>query len=206
MEGIVEEAKKESARSSAWPTGGPGAQRGQAARQSRKWPQRRHGQKPPEDARRAPERTTVSARSQQEAIQILIASICNRFGAMAIGLGEDGIRFVQSASAVRIQLDLTLERQLWARGIDAVAGVDEVGVGALAGPVVAAAVIIAAGISIDGLSDSKLLTAKHRDALFVVIRECAVAIGLGRTEVEEVDRMNVYWAAMEARRRAVEAL
>jgi len=88
----------------------------------------------------------------------------------------------------------------------AVAGVDEVGVGALAGPVIAAAVILAPGTIIKGLADSKLLTAKRRDALFAVIAECAVAIGVGRSEVEEVDRINVYWAAMEARRRAVEAL
>jgi ribonuclease HII len=99
-----------------------------------------------------------------------------------------------------------LERELWGRGVTAVAGVDEVGVGALAGPVIAAAVILAPGALIDGLADSKLLTAKRRQALFAVIRECAVAIGVGRTEVEEVDRINVYWAAMEARRRAVEAL
>ena len=85
-------------------------------------------------------------------------------------------------------------------------GVDEVGVGALAGPVIAAAVILAPGTIIKGLADSKLLTAKRRQALFAVIRECAVAIGVGRSEVEEVDRINVYWAAMEARRRAVEAL
>ena len=87
-----------------------------------------------------------------------------------------------------------------------VAGVDEVGVGALAGPVVAAAVIIAPGLSIKGLADSKLLTAKRRVAFYMVIRECAISIEIGRTEVEEVHRMNVYWAAMEARRRAVEAL
>ena len=66
--------------------------------------------------------------------------------------------------------------------------------------------MFAPGISIEGLADSKLLTAKRRDALYVVICECAIAIGIGRTEVEEVDRMNVYWAAMVARRRAVESL
>ena len=66
--------------------------------------------------------------------------------------------------------------------------------------------ILAPGTIIRGLADSKLLTAKRRQALFKVIRECAVAIGVGRSEVEEVDRINVYWAAMEARRRAVEAL
>ena len=94
MEGIVEEAKKESACGRAWPAGRPGVQRGQTARQSRKWPQRWPDQKSQENSRRAPERATAAARSQQEAIQIIIASICNKFGAMVIGLGEDGIRFV----------------------------------------------------------------------------------------------------------------
>jgi ribonuclease HII len=88
----------------------------------------------------------------------------------------------------------------------AVAGVDEVGVGALAGPVVAAAVILAVGTTIDRLADSKALSPKRREELYTLISECALAIGIGRTEVEEVDRLNVYWAAMEARRRAVEAL
>jgi ribonuclease HII len=99
-----------------------------------------------------------------------------------------------------------LERELWGRGVTAVAGVDEVGVGSLAGPVIAAAVILAPGTMIKGLADSKLLTAKRREVVFAVIAECAVAIGAGRSEVEEVERLNVYWAAMEAHRRAAEAL
>jgi ribonuclease HII len=99
-----------------------------------------------------------------------------------------------------------LERELQGSGMAAVAGVDEVGVGALAGPVVAAAVILAPDAAVDGLADSKLLTPKRRQALFTLISELAVAIAIGRAEVEEVDRLNVYWAAMEARRRAVEAL
>ncbi len=107
---------------------------------------------------------------------------------------------------MRVRADFALERELWGRGVTAIAGVDEVGVGALAGPVIAAAVILAPGMIIKGLADSKLLTAKRREALFAVISECAVAIGLGRSEVEEIDRINVYWAAMEARRRAVEVL
>jgi ribonuclease HII len=107
---------------------------------------------------------------------------------------------------IRVRPDDALERELWGRGVMAVAGVDEVGVGALAGPVFAAAVILAPGTIIRGLADSKLLSAKRRQALFAVIHECAVAIGVGRSEVEEVERINVYWAAMEARRRAVEAL
>jgi ribonuclease HII len=56
------------------------------------------------------------------------------------------------------------------------------------------------------LADSKLLTAKQRQALFAAIAGYAIAIGLGRAEAEEVDRINVYWAAMEARRRAVAGL
>jgi ribonuclease HII len=107
---------------------------------------------------------------------------------------------------MRVRPDFAFERELWGGGVTAVAGVDEVGVGALAGPVIAAAVILAPGTIIEGLADSKLLTAKRRQALFVVIGECAVAIGLGRAEVAEIDQINVYWAAMEARGRAVEAL
>jgi ribonuclease HII len=79
--------------------------------------------------------------------------------------------------------------------VTTVAGVDQVGVGALAGPVVAAAVILAPDATVDGLADSKLLTPKRRQALFTRIRELAVAIAIGRVEVEEVDRLNVYWAA-----------
>ena len=76
----------------------------------------------------------------------------------------------------------------------------------LPAPVVAAAVILAPRTTIDGLADSKLLSPKRREKLFAVISAGAVAIGIGRTDVEEVDRLNIYWAAMEARRRAVEAL
>ena len=107
---------------------------------------------------------------------------------------------------MRIQPNCAFERELWGRGLAAVAGVDEVWVGAFAGPVLAAAVILAPHTIIDGLADSKLLSPKRREKLFAVISARAVAIGIGRADVEEVDRLNVYWAAMEARRRAVDAL
>jgi len=107
---------------------------------------------------------------------------------------------------MRVRPDFVLERELWGRGIMAVAGVDEVGVGALAGPIVAAAVILAPDKIIDGVADSKLLSPNRREMLFPVIGETAIAIGIGQAAADEVDRMNVYWAAMEARRRAVEAL
>jgi ribonuclease HII len=102
--------------------------------------------------------------------------------------------------------DFVFEQEIWRRGLGVVAGVDEVGVGALAGPVIAAAVIFAPDTIIEGVADSKVLSPKQRQALFAPISEAAIAVGIGRVDVDEIDRLNVYWAAMEARRRAVEAL
>jgi ribonuclease HII len=98
------------------------------------------------------------------------------------------------------------EQHLEQEGNLPVAGVDEVAVGAWAGPVIAAAVVLPHDISLAGLNDSKLLSPKQRAAIFDAIRKCAIAIGVGRGEVTEIDRLNVYWAAMLARQRAVEAL
>ncbi|HEB96718.1 MAG TPA: ribonuclease HII [Sedimenticola thiotaurini] len=86
------------------------------------------------------------------------------------------------------------------------AGVDEVGRGPLAGPVVAAAVILDPGRPIAGLDDSKRLTERRREELAQVIRERALCWALGRAEVEEIDRLNILQASLLAMRRAVEAL
>lgn len=87
-----------------------------------------------------------------------------------------------------------------------IAGVDEAGRGPLAGPVVAAAVILNPSKPIDGLADSKQLTEKQREALFVLIQENALAYGVGRAEVEEIDRINILQATLLAMQRAVAAL
>jgi ribonuclease HII len=87
-----------------------------------------------------------------------------------------------------------------------IAGVDEVGRGPLAGPVVAAAVILDPARPIDGLADSKALSEQKREALAVLIRERAVAWALGRAENEEIDRINILQASLLAMRRAVLAL
>ncbi|MGC6400670.1 ribonuclease HII [Sphingomonas sp. FW199] len=85
-----------------------------------------------------------------------------------------------------------------------VAGVDEAGRGPLAGPVVAAAVILCPG-GIAGLDDSKKLTERRRETLFDRIRDqCTVGVGIA--EVEEIDRLNILWATMLAMERAVAAL
>ncbi len=87
-----------------------------------------------------------------------------------------------------------------------IAGVDEVGRGPLAGPVVAAAVILDPERPIAGLADSKKLSEKRRDAMDQIIRENALAWSLGRAEVAEIDSMNILQASLLAMRRAVEAL
>ena len=87
-----------------------------------------------------------------------------------------------------------------------VAGVDEVGRGPLAGPVVAAAVILDPEFPIVGLADSKRLTEKRREQLAGEIRTHALAWALGRAEVEEIDRLNILRASLLAMQRAVQAL
>ncbi len=87
-----------------------------------------------------------------------------------------------------------------------VAGVDEVGRGPLAGPVVVAAVILDPLRPIDGLADSKVLTAERREELAPRIRAHAMAWALGRAEVEEIDAINILQATLLAMQRAVAAL
>jgi ribonuclease HII len=115
-------------------------------------------------------------------------------------LGRDGAR------KRRLEELLRLERSLWSSGVVRVAGVDEAGVGPLAGPVVAAAVVFPPGTGIEGVDDSKTLDPRRRDELAAAIRDKAADVGLGRAEVEEIDALNVYQASLLAMRRAVESL
>ncbi len=108
--------------------------------------------------------------------------------------------------AARRRTLLRYERALWARGLTRIAGVDEVGVGPLAGPLVAAAVILPPEVGLRGVDDSKKLTREVRTRLCDQLKACAVAIGVGVVAVEEVDQLNTFWAALEAMRRAVLAL
>src|SRR5499433_200161 len=99
-----------------------------------------------------------------------------------------------------------LETLLWRVGIKHVAGVDEVGMGPLAGPVVAAAVVFPPGFKLDGICDSKVLRAVTRERLDVEIRRRAVSVGIAVVEPDEIDRLNIYQAGLRALRGAVEAL
>lgn len=103
----------------------------------------------------------------------------------------------------RVVLPYVLDRSLDPR---LVAGVDEAGRGPLAGDVVAAAVILDPNLAIDGLADSKRLTALQREHLFPVIQESAVAFAVARANVEEIDTLNILQASLLAMTRAVAAL
>lgn len=87
-----------------------------------------------------------------------------------------------------------------------IAGFDEVGRGCIAGPVVAAAVVIDGHFHIDGLTDSKRLTSQRREKLARAIRSNAVAFAIGRAEASEIDRINILEASLLAMRRAFNAL
>jgi len=98
------------------------------------------------------------------------------------------------------------ERQAWNAGHQRVAGVDEVGRGPLAGPVVAAAVILPVNRRVRGLKDSKLLTPAQRETLFPAIQDAAEAVGVGIVEASIIDRINILEATRHAMLEALSEL
>jgi len=98
------------------------------------------------------------------------------------------------------------ENLLFEKGFSVVAGTDEAGRGPLAGDVFAAAVILPAGLVIEGLNDSKKLTDKKRDALYEIIKKEAVSYAVATASVEEIETINILNAAQLAMRRAVSML
>ena len=99
-----------------------------------------------------------------------------------------------------------IENSLYAEGYKAICGVDEAGRGPLAGPVCAAAVILPRGLELPGLNDSKKLTDKKRRELFPVIKEQAIAYGIGFASHEEIDEINILQATYLAMERALQQL
>ena len=98
------------------------------------------------------------------------------------------------------------ERAAKQKGYKMIAGIDEVGRGPLAGPVVAAAVILPEGMEDIGLDDSKKLSAKKRAEIFEIIKEQAIAIGIGIVDAFTIDKINIYEASKVAMKRAIELL
>ncbi len=111
-----------------------------------------------------------------------------------------------NAERTRLDAMLNFERVLWRAGVQHIAGVDEVGMGPLAGPVIAAAVVFPPHTELAGIDDSKRLDLAQRLDAEQRIRGAATAIGIGVAEVAEIDSVNIYQAGLLAMRRALEAL
>lgn len=93
---------------------------------------------------------------------------------------------------------LKYENELYEKGFNCIAGTDEAGRGPLAGPVVAAAVVLPKGLFIEGVNDSKQLTEKKREALFDVIMDSALAVSVCFISPKEIDEINIYEASRKA--------
>jgi ribonuclease HII len=106
----------------------------------------------------------------------------------------------------RLRKMLRFEQALWSAGTVRVAGVDEAGMSPLAGPVYASAVILRPGTRVAHVDDSKKLDARERERLAVEIKATAGAWSVAWATVEEIDRLNIYWAGLLAMQRAVEGL
>lgn len=98
------------------------------------------------------------------------------------------------------------EREAWDRGLEKVVGVDEAGCGPLAGPVVAAAVVLKPGQHLEGVYDSKALSRKQREELALEIRDRVLAFSVAAASTREIDRFNIRRATSLAMRRAVRGL
>jgi len=110
------------------------------------------------------------------------------------------------AEGQRLRRLLKYESDLWSQGFNLIAGIDEAGVGPMAGPVVAGAVVLPRDYKLRELDDSKRLDEATRERLAQRIKTDAVAWAVGFAEVEEIDELNIYHASLLAMRRAVESL
>ena len=130
----------------------------------------------------------------------------HRAGVRAIAARARARRKTEARERARLQTMCALENTLRARGFIHIAGIDEAGRGPLAGPVVAAAVILPPNALITGLNDSKALSAQRRETLFDDIHKTATCVAVAQAEAGEIDRINIRNATHLAMRRAIEAL
>ncbi len=129
-----------------------------------------------------------------------------RAGARQLALQLERRRVRASAERRRQRVLFRVECRARASGAACIAGIDESGMGPLAGPVVAAAVVLPPRVWLDGLDDSKRLTPARRQRLYDEIRSAAIALGVGWATPSEVDALNVYQAGLAAMRRALDDL
>jgi ribonuclease HII len=131
----------------------------------------------------------------------------SRNGARQLAIAIRKRRLKNRREGQRLRHLLRFELELWEKGLRFVAGVDEAGMAPLAGPVVAAAVILPLNYKLTGLDDSKkILDESKRRELAAQIKQDALCWAVGRAEVEEIDSINIYHSGLLAMKRAVEAL
>lgn len=142
-----------------------------------------------------------------EALQYLF-SVRSEYGASLDRLIDKCIKKKeeQDKEYIRLSRMMRFEADAYKRGYRRVAGIDEAGRGPLAGPVVAAAVILPPDCFIEGLNDSKQLSAKARDRLFEEIKEKAVAYGIGIVDEKSIDEINILEATKMAMIEAVKGI
>ena len=112
----------------------------------------------------------------------------------------------QRAEEARRKELLQFEQRLWGRGVQRVAGVDEAGRGCLAGPVVAAAVVLPADADLPGLDDSKKLSARKREVLYDAVIAQAISTSIAGVDAPEIDQINILQASLKAMREAIGGL
>lgn len=153
-------------------------------------------------------RQAFAAAVSDEDLMFLLKELSADARVGARQLADRGRRLLATRAGERKRMArlLALRDELVAGGVRGVAGIDEVGVGPLAGPVVAAAVILPTEVMLDGLDDSKRVPQARRERLAAEIREYAIGIGIGEVSPEEIDQRNIYQASLEAMRRAVASL
>ena len=153
-------------------------------------------------------RRRCDAPHSEDSLQRLLVALEHdaRSGARALAARQRRRLSARRAELHRLAGLFARCRRLRQAGARFVAGVDEVGMGPPAGPVVAAAVVLPERVDLPGLNDSKRVTRAARERLAARIHDQAVAVGLGEVSREEIDRINIFRAGLEAMRRAVQAL
>lgn len=131
----------------------------------------------------------------------------SRRGAKRLALAIQKRQLKNNREDQRLRKLLEFESELWIQGVHNIAGIDEAGMAPLAGPVVAAAVILPQGYALQGLDDSKKISNEQRRLeLSFRIKKEAICWSVGRAEAEEIDSINIYQAGLLAMRRAMEGL
>lgn len=153
-------------------------------------------------------RRALAAADSEAALEALAKALEDdpRTGAREIAARARRRIAADRAETERLARLMALRDRLVADGVRGVAGIDEVGVGPLAGPVVAAAVVLPERVTLAGLDDSKRVPRARRVRLAESIRAVAVGVGLGEVSAEEIDQRGIYQGALEAMRRAVMSL